>query len=376
MSVAPSYGIHTWNQTSLGDRGLCYRPSLRTFVRRLVITAVCALVVGGTEYGYRRIAAPPPIASPVTEEELRKFEETRPALEESLRGMLGDEVYAQVLREAEAAKAQREGQRAQQAAKAEARLAPLRQAFNYAHYGIIGLFSFIGLLAPLSCLWSRVTVTRTAQGELVIKRRALLSSTTHWPVDGFHGIRTFAMEHYGFDRYGRPNAHGWAWIVPLSFKGNPHLPSLGSTGVSFGAMSPQFHIDQEKRQPNMVGKAPEAVRDLVKGLRAITGLQAEPPQLVEGRIVGRRKVAYDAPVGAVKEELISREEHAYRRGEAIPEHIKARIAGMTGGLTDALPHGVKGVIRQEIVVRDDEGNEVTYESMDDLPEEVRRRLGL
>jgi hypothetical protein len=48
---------------------------------------------------------------------------------------------------------------------------------------------------------------------------------------------------------------------------------------------------------------------------------------------------------------------------------------MTGNRTEELPCGALRSVSQQIIV-DEDGRKVTYNSIDELPEHIRRRLGL
>ena len=401
MRAVPTYRIHTWRQTSPNEEELRYRPTLRTVLNRLPVTAICFLGAGLWAWGFNdlehRLGGPvssaqrftgvpllyPPGLGPLRRESLVAPNEPTtasptPAVQEGLQAPQQEHATppseALVAEFIEHANLDAALARAKHRAEIERR-SHARFFAQYAHYGITAFFALLGVYAPLSCLWNRVTVSRTRHGEVKIESFFLRPRTAYWPVDAFHAIRTFAVEHYGFSRYGKITYHRWEWLVQLSLKGQPHMPFLGSAGLASGEMSPQFHIYQEKRQPSMIGKAPEPVRELVKGLRAITGLKAEAPELIEGRRVGRRNVAYRHQFTEEEGMPVSRQEFVFKHGEPLPDHIRARISGMHTGLQ----HRPGGVIRnttQTIVVRDEAGNEITYGSVDELPEEVRRRLGL
>lgn len=373
MRAAPTYPIYTWRQASRDESELRYRPTLRTVLHRLAITFVCLLFAALFQWGQvgleDRLSSPSRSATaPETIRELQAAEEN---LIESMRGTLGEAATERIVRQANA---ERE-LRAQAAAATITRFEQTRRFLDTGRHGLIGLFVLLGVYAPLSCLWNRVTISRTPEGQLAIKSFMILPRTTYWPLDDFYAIRTFAMEHYGFRRRGGLLYHRWEWLVQLSFKGRPHLPFHGSAGLAFSEMSPQFHIHRERHQPSLPGRAPEVVRDLVKGLRAVTGLKAEPPQLIEGRIVGRKRVVYNATLRESQETPVAHEQHVFRSGDPIPEDIKARIAAMTGNRTEELPCGALRSVSQQIIV-DEDGRKVTYNSIDELPEHIRRRLGL
>ena len=374
MRAAATYPIHTWRQKGGAENELRYRPTVWTVLRRLAITAVCFLIAGLWEWNHQRGERQlyNPVDYTASPEREAEYQAAREQSVESLREVLDPEAIERILAEADAGRAERD----RRAAGATAQYNQVRLALLYVHYGIFGFFVFVGLYPPLSCLWNRVTITRTPQGELAITSFFVWYRTRYWPLEDFYAIRTFAKEEYGFNRRGVVNAHNWVWYVQLSLRGQPQMPLSGAAGLVFGPSSPQFQVYKERHQPSMIGKAPEPVRELVKGLRALTGLKAEPPQLLEGRIVGRKKVAYQATMAEVEATPVTRRQHTFRPGEPIPEDIRAQIAAMTGDRVEEQADGVIHHVQQDIVVTDEQGRSVRYASIEDLPEEVRRRLGL
>jgi len=374
MRAAPTYQLYTWRQTAADQYEIRYRPTLWTVLHRLAITAVSLFIAGCWEWGHQRLERRlyEPVDYTISPEREAEYRAAQEAALASIGEVLEPEVLERIAAEAEVERAAR----ARRAAEETARANQLRRVLLYVHYGIVGFFVIVGILPPLTCLWSRVTITRTPQGELAIRSCVLWPRTTRWPLRDFHSIRTVAKEQYGFYRRGGIASHNWVWYVQLPVGGQPQIPLSGVGGVVFGNASPQFQVYREKYQPSMIGKAPEPVRELVKALRALTGLEAEAPRLVEGRIVGRKKVAYTVAGGDETAIPVAHQEHVFRHGEAIPDDLRRRIAAMTGDRIEALGDGTARSFTQEITVTDEAGRQVSYGSIDELPEDVRRRLGL
>ncbi|MBX3178123.1 MAG: hypothetical protein KF886_12220 [Candidatus Hydrogenedentes bacterium] len=374
MRVAPNISLYTWRLVAREENLLRFRPTLHTALRRSAFTLLCFLIAGFLEWNHlrrdHRLFEPVDFTRSSLSPEER--EAAQRDAEAAFEGILDEAAMARVREEAAA----RQAAHQRNLAEETERYNTVRRGLFYAHYGAVGFLVLAGAVAPLSCLWNRVTIRRTREDELEIRSFVFRPRTARWPLHEFYGIRTFVKERYSFYRNGRIASHHWEWIVQIALRGQPQMPLGSGLSLGFGGAAPQFIVFREKHQPSLIGKAPGPVRDLVKGLRELTGLMAEPPQIVEGQVVGRRKVAYRASIAETEETPVATRRHTFRPGDPIPEDLRARIAAMTGDRTEELPDGGQRHFTQDIVVTDEQGRSVRYASIDDLPEEVRRRLGL
>lgn len=331
MRILPSYNLCTWRCRETGEQTICCRPTVYTLSRRILFSVLCA---GAAWFFHWTLGAT------------------------DLRTLVSQGFDL---------------------AQAGSLLAPpwsLDEVLMLIHAGILGMLLVAALLAPLSCLWNHVTLSRSRDDELVVRSFLLLPRTARWPLSAGGSICTLVMERYGFNRHGRLTEHYWEWIVELSLGATP-VPSLpAGPGLIFGEIGPRFQVYRERQQPALVGRAPEPVRILVKGLRSLTGFKAHPPQLLEGQRVGRRRIAYRRSFQHVEEEPVIHRSGQLGPGEQLPEEIRARMAEFRDRPSGVLPDGIPFTASQTIVVTDESGQQRVYHSVDELPEEVRRRLGL
>jgi len=339
MRFLPAYRLRSWRRIDSGGPVLRYRPSLVTVAHRLIVTLVCLVVAAGVEWSFQR-AGFVPMSTHLA------------------RGSFV-EIISSTCR-----------------SLAAGRFTGVGNLIELGRFSVTGMLLLVGLMAPLSCLWNRLSLYVTQENDVVLKSVFLWPRRVRYPLNSFSSIRTFAIERYQFGEYGRLEGHYWEWIVQLSIQGQPRLPFPGSAGLAFTSVGPQFHVYRERFQPSMLGRAPEPVRVLVKGLREVTGLPAEPPQLVEGRITGRGRVAYNAAIQENAAEPVARFEGRVGAGEPLPDAIKARLAGMRGATASTDASGVERVVSQRIEVTGADGQKQVYNSIDELPDDIRQRLGL
>ncbi len=359
MPFAPIYDIRTWRCVTTSNDTLRYRPGLVTFLRRLFLAGLCAVGIFLVESGYRSLANPPSSVSFLDRPEIQQeLQEDQTRALEGIRSRMSDEEYQRLVTDAEAT----HKERLAELAAAQERPDQIVRVTGVLRRPFQGFLAAVGALALLSCLWNRLTITANARGELAFSSVFFWPRTGYVPLAALQGIQIFAVERFGKKRPLSPPDHHWEWIVKIA--------------AAKGCPSPQFHVLRERSQPQMHGMGPTPVQALVQALHRLTGLPVRPPELISARRVGRRGVEYDKSLGGISTTPVSHERHEFSRGETIPDELKARIASMTGNRIESLPGGGNRTVTQEITVTDDNGQSVTYGSIDELPAEVRRRLGL
>jgi hypothetical protein len=365
MKFVPIYQIRHWRCTTGRSGTLRYRPTLRNLLTRFFWTALCALLIVAVEWAYRDTFSGQAPVSP-TQTERENIAEMERDLATATRELVGDEAFVEIERDMAATRS------------APVAKALLARIIDYVRWGVVGFLALVGVLVPLSWLWNRLGISVTPQGELEVSSWFFLPRRRRWDVTALGPIRTLVMERFSYSRRGRLEYHHWEWIVQIPLQGAHGMPFSGGLDIAFQSMGPQFNVYCEKQRPSLVGRAPEPVREIVKGLRGLTGLDAEVPQVVEGRRTGPRGrgVTHTLSHSVENVQPVVRSDHFFRNDEEIPEQIRAQFRAMAGDREDMTPDGIRRIVKNDIVVRDAEGNETTYRSVDDLPDEVRRRLGL
>lgn len=359
MPFIPVYDIRTWRCVTATREELRFRPGLVTLLRRLFLAGLCALGIFMVEFTFRGAANTAPQTSlPAHGERRQEVSEDLARAFEAIRNSISEEEYQRLLAEADAGHTQRLAEMT----AARERSAHVERAFGLIRQPLLGVLATVGIMAVLSCLWNRLSVARNARGELEIFSFFLWPRTGYVSLAALHGIQIFAVERLGKKRPMSPPDHHWEWIVKLvSTDGSP---------------APQFHILRERRPPGMRGMGPAPVRELAQALHLMTDLPVSPPELINAQRAGGRGVVYDRSLNDLKVTPVRQETWNFSRNEEIPSEIRAQISGMTGNRTEVLPGGVTRSMRQEIVVTDEQGRSISYNSIDELPDDVRRRLGL
>ena len=359
MPFVPIYDIRTWRCVASTTDSLRYHPGLVTFLRRLFLAGLCAVGIFAIETGYRSLANPLARSSFLDRPEIQQeLQEDHARALEAIRSSMSEDEYLRLVAEAEST----HNQRLAELAAAQKRPDEIVRALGVVRQSLEGILAAVAVLALLSCLWNRLTLTRNAREELEI------SSFFFWPRTGYvalaslYGIQILAVERYGKKRPMSPPDHHWEWIVKFA--------------AAQGSPAPQFHIFKQRRPPGMQGMGPAPVQELAQALHLLTGLPVSPPALISAQRVGRRGVVYDKSMNEPMVSPVRHEARHFSKEEEIPPEIKARIAAMTGNRTELLPGGATRSTRQQIVVTDEQGRSISYDSVDELPEEVRRRFGL
>lgn len=355
----PAYMLVGWRVAHRDNYSLTYRPGVRALMGRLgwtLVAVVVAVIV------HQSIAELGPIRSGGASQMSTQQASQAPARESRLR-------------------------------EETARLDRVLTIAHYAAQGAIGALLAFGILLPLSCFWSSVTLTRGMRGELVVRQRGvLLPSTRTWPKGAFGRMMIVASETV-LGRAARRHRAGYRWTVSLEAAG--------------GGSSPEFCPHHQKTRP-LEGQLPERVADLVGFLGEITGLPASAPVVVDWHGQGyggystpivrqRRTVSMGDPVvtrqtfhslddmpehlrgraeellarsreqgGTPQEEVVSTRQTFHSLDEMPPE-LRARVEKMMGGETDSLA----AESSQTITITDGDGTTRTYSSPDEMPPDVR-----
>lgn len=350
----PSYSIIDWRRDDIDADRLTYRPSWRTAVRRSMLTALAAALLAlmcwtaGVPWQPDWQAAP---ANQLVEPPGAVEFQDRP----------GDDVPLEHGQ-------RRRGARRQRAARPLI-IAVLEPIFHAAHWtAFVGLVAAGGL--PLFLVpWERLTIRRGADGELVVCRRRLLTRTRAWSAGAFGGAVCEAVERVHRRRGGRRESD-WVWVVRLV----PHHTG-GMIPWPLHVDDPvvEFHVGHQCEAPHDAHRPPRRVRSFLKHVLRLAGVSdVQYAVLPDLRPTGsgrgfpfpaeRRIVTYSS------EPIV--ESAVYRSLDEIPDALRDEVRRL-------LAEGRTGeeVVRESvrITVRDADGNERTYTSLEELPPELRQR---
>ncbi len=374
MKRVPIYNVRTWRVRSADELGIVLRPSFKTFTIRLQATIVFAALIGLIEYSAWRVQsradARPPLFSDAERADIaRQSDELR----ESMRLELGDEATDRIERDAAA---QSEARQAEHEA-AQRRVDRIGEWLRIGRFTLDALLAACGILPPLVCVWSRVTIRKSARGEISIFALGLLPRRQIWPENAFERLRTYAMERYWFGRHRVVTKHAWEWYVQLAPPGLANMPVTMTMAWAGKELPPQFLVHRQKYQPGTKDRAPEPVREFVKALRALLDLPADQPQIVEARLhrgLFQTRVSHRMPAGEIAIP-ISKETRTYNSLEDMPEDVRDTMRDLleSGDVTRREDGSVEIVKRREHVI-DTAGGRVRPEDIAHLPPDIQHQI--
>jgi hypothetical protein len=352
-----TYDVSDWRMHVTPRNRLVFRPGLRTFSRRLAVTLVLGIMAGWVYLEFVAFSEDATAPAPTPEQV-----QAHQAALESARALGMDSAEIQRIVQ-----------------EHEAELAAEREAFNTGQEAvrrtatrIAMALMVLGFLPPLVCLWSEVSLAIGPRGELRVSRISLWSSTQSFNRNELGAVRYEVRETYRRSRHHRVFV-GWRWHVYIDFK-----------PIDGGLAEPaaEFWVDFHKEPPREIAGPPDQVRTIVSWLESALGQAAIGPAIVEfsqpeGNFWNaRRKVHRRGP--PIQTQTISHtsgpvtvQEFTFNSDHEIPEQFRELVKEMRNEATST---GRNTVARSSLrfTVRDDSGNEVTYTSTEDMPDDVRR----
>jgi hypothetical protein len=308
--------IDSWRAVQLDARSLRFKPTFATFLLRLKITLVMSIIVGGLYLAYGQV----PWADTLAEREPipipENFEAMQADAEAGLREMLTEEEWAAFQQE-----------RAAEQAAREASNAEFRQRANLIGRTLQGIFiggmclaGGFGILAPMSCLWNSLNVWIDATGRMRVRIWGMLwPKSSAWPMSAFGGIRVVCDEDVRWVKNAGQDHRGYVWRIVLHRPDT--IPVL------------EFQADRQKRKPSFE-RFPKKVKEIVQALHSMTRLPVDPvPEIRDA--------------GAMQHGLFSR---------------KMRMHSSRPPVHEQWLH---------VTVRDENGNEKEYTSLEEMPPEIR-----
>lgn len=349
-----TYLFVNWDLAHQGAEQIVYRPGLKTLMGRLGLTLIMAVLIATLYFG---IADPllksseRRVITPATQQQVEELARATKELEESLRETMTEEAWQDYVRKREAEQTEREAQIAEKMAQQNA----VVQTGIAIVGGVCTLFALVGLLAPLSVLWNRLSIDRDIRGNLTVSTRVLWPRTHSWPMDSFGRITVCAKEVIHSTRYRRNVSVGWRWHVFLEAK-----------GAGLGTQEPvAFCPSQQKSRPSLEGRMPDRVAIFVQWLESMTRLPVSGPTIMEFSGMEPGLFSTKRRFRSVGQPHVER--HTYRSLDEMPPEVCAQAERMMAeGKTTHSTHS--------ITVRDAEGREQTYNSLDEMPPELRAKI--
>ncbi len=376
MKRVPIYNVRTWRIRRADDHEIVLWPTLKTAAIRLQLTLLCAVLIVGLHFTLRSISADAGLNTPpLTDAEIAEIARQEQALLDSMRRDLGDEFMDSAERELKAGREARAAERAE----AEQRRIEIDRWIQRAAFATYAFLAAAGTLWPLSCLWARVAIRRSASGGLSVNTRGFLVKHRSFDPARFDRVRTYAMERIWFGRHGAIAGHAWDWFVQLAPPGLAYMPVAmdAAWATSREELPPQFLVHRQRRQPGTKDRAPEPVRDFVKALRALTSLPADPPQIIDARLspgIFRRRITRSMPADTI-DLPITNETRTYTSIDEMPKDIREQLAGLlrSGDITRHDDGTIEAVSSTTHTV-DITGGELDPDQLSTLPPEVRRAV--
>jgi len=236
---------------------------------------------------------------------------------------------------------------------------------DWIYQGLMGFFAAIAILAPLSCAWNVVSLTRDLHGRLIVTRRNLFSKTHRWPAQCFNDITIACMEQTARTRGGGRIHLGWQWRIQATRAledTNPEARGLPWTL--------EVAVDKQKQPPADVRHLPERAATFVKWLHAATGAPVDEPQLVPWGHPRRTGVTWQECSTMDTPRVQS---HRFASLDDAPPEIRERIEAMLAerGIHELPTNRPLSISSEAVTVQDASGNVRTYHSPGEMPPDVR-----
>ena len=359
--MAHLYEFTDWEPVAAEPGQLSYRPSGRTFVRRLGGTLVAALIIGGMVLSF---GFPPGVGKagkqpdPAAEAQVRAAQQSAKELEQSVRDMLTEERWQAVQETAAQKQAERAAEREAQGDRMEAVGSIGRQLY----WLVLGVCALGGVLSPLSGLWQRISIGMDVRGDLRVTRRGLRRSHRSYAQRRLSDMSVVVAEVIHRSRYGERFV-GWRWQVQL------RCAAQGGGEDTLIVFIP----DLTPTLPPRLEQLTRRVRDFVRGLEQITGLTAAPPMRLRQQTVRRGLFGRGVRVTPVDEPAVQIQKQTYQSLDEVPAHLRAEAERLLAEARRS-PDGTAGTSAGVFRYRDSAGNEQVFNSLEEMPPEMRAQF--
>jgi hypothetical protein len=146
-------------------------------------------------------------------------------------------------------------------------------------------------------------------------------------------------------------------------------PNL-STGIA-DELDVQFFIDFQRQRPDDPSRPPRRVQTFAESLSRITNV-SDIAYAIPGEPFGRPE-QYGWPVqrkSVVVSSERATEKHSFRSLADVPEHLRGDVERL---MDESRRTGRREIREFRVTIRDSNGNEVTYNALDEMPPDVRAR---
>jgi hypothetical protein len=363
----PTYALTDWRAASGDDGTLTFRPSWRTVWRRSGITLVAAVFLGLQYWSLGWPWQLPQPLAPAPQEQARINEAARELQAQFEQNMTLDQ-RRQFAERVE--RARRDHDRRLAADRVEiGRRRRISRAFHWFFFeGLIAL----GVLPLLLAAWERVDLRNGPDDELIVRRRRFLTREHSWPQGTFGGVLCSVVERVHRSRRGWPQHLGWFWqirLLPRHEQGGTAAPRFVDDPIV------EFHVARQPDPPHDAKSPPKRVRAFLKYIcrlaeiepRAVQfGIVPDPGHSPRGFWERWRPRFRTQTVTYESEPHV--ESTTYDSRDDMPPEIQKRVDQL---IQQGIPPEGITLESTRITIRDADGNERIYSSLDDLPPEAR-----
>lgn len=347
------YSMLNWSLRTSSANRLVFRPSLYNVFWRGLFALLMGGILAAALYAYKPwLPSAPAPATPTPEQQELQRDVERLARESGVS-------------EREIAHIKEDGERRR--ARHRAQLDSMRYYNRATAWFVAALLAAVGGLPLLTCAWSRVTLQWLPGQVLRVRQLVLLPHRRDFPVRDFDAVQYGVEEVVRRGRYRVRTDHFWRWFVRFSAMGPPHegLPD-----------SPTFHVFRQPDRPSENAAPPPTVTALLSWLRQRAGLTVRGPYVFEeeGRPTGAWGIHHKRLVQNPGPERVVRRQVHYQNAdgsqfrdvpfEDLPPKVRARVEQMRRDMGG--PH--------RFAVRGPDGVTRTYDSLEEMPAEIRRRF--
>lgn len=289
---------------------------------------------------------------------------------ESLRETMSEDEWQRIQEEVARQREARDAESSRQ----DAALDSLRNA-GFAIYGVVcGLLALMGILAPLSVSWNRVSIFVSGRNQITVTSRGIWSSSCQMTIDTDTRLAVRAVEKIERRRHAGIVRHGHRWKV--SIEPAPGLALLGTMVASI-----EFDVHHQKDRPVEGMPLPPRVRTFAEAIQRMTGLMPGPHIIMDYQgsqgFFGKRRMVSSTSGPLVSTSTYIGEPVVTSRtiqyDEMSPE-MRAQFEAMRA----RAGAGPNETISAEVVshggpitFRDASGTEHTFDSIDEMPDDIR-----
>lgn len=261
MHSVPIYYMPHWCEAGVYEDSVEYRPSAETFLHLSGISALAAFVLAaliwyaGFPWSQGRVPEAVRVRREVRDATAKRELDELQKMTDEIARQLPPERLAEIERNREI----RERELQEELARTRFGLTVIRTVRSLFHWAAFVSLVAVAVLPLVGLPLQKVTIERSGDGDLVIRKAGLWPSTRRWPQGTVDGIRVVVEEDRARTRRLRYTI-GWRWMVNLH--GNDPA-SIGRRTRNRSTPEATFFIDYQKQQPAEGDEWPASVRQLV-----------------------------------------------------------------------------------------------------------------